>query len=88
MLPSCRFLRGARTVLGWTQPELAERAKVSLPTVTRAEAGKDSRRGTIEAIVKALQDGGILFLPATDPEGEGIRLRPDQTPSASEKKSF
>lgn len=85
MLPDTRMLKGARIVLGWTQSELAERAKVSLHTVFRAEAGKDSRRSTIEAIVEALQAGGIHFLPATGSEGEGIRLRPKQNPSDPEE---
>lgn len=86
MLPGHKMLRGARSVLGWSQPELARRAQISLPTVTRAEAGKDTRRGTIEAIVRSLQEGGIQFLPATDLEGEGIRIRPDQNPSSSSGK--
>ncbi|MBO6560254.1 MAG: helix-turn-helix domain-containing protein [Nisaea sp.] len=86
MLPGHKILRGARSVLGWSQPELAKRAKVSLPTVTRVEGGKDSRRGTIEAIVRSLQEGGIQFLPPTDSEGEGIRLRPDKDPSSSPDK--
>lgn len=76
MLPRPRWLKAARTVLGWSQLELARRAKVSGNAVVRAELERyDPRRQTVEAIVKALQAGGIEFLPETETHGEGIRLR-------------
>ena len=64
------------TLLGWTQQELADKAVVSLNAVPRLEAGKvHSRIGTVSAVQKALEQGGVLFLSANQELGEGVRLR-------------
>jgi transcriptional regulator with XRE-family HTH domain len=61
--------RAARVWLGWTQQDLARRAKVSLSTVQGLEKG-DHRTipATTHAIRLALEEGGIEFIE------DGIRL--------------
>lgn len=55
-------VRAARNWLAWTQAELAERAKVGLSTVKDYEGGKRTPiANNLEAIKKALENGGIRF---------------------------
>ena len=73
-------LRSARSLLGWSVAELAERAGVSYPTVHRAERAAGTPRIRVEnllALVQALEDGGVVFLAAGDVRsgGPGVRLR-------------
>lgn len=71
-------MRSARIFLGWSVAELAQRAGVAASTAMRFEA---SEGRTIPSIVSAMQrameDGGVIFLPAgeTAPGGPGVRLR-------------
>jgi transcriptional regulator with XRE-family HTH domain len=67
--------RGARGLLGWTQQELADQAKVGIVTVRLFEAGKNEpRRATLEVIERALQSAGIEFIDENG-GGPGVRLR-------------
>jgi transcriptional regulator with XRE-family HTH domain len=66
-------VKAARALLGWSQGDLAERAKVSRSTIRILEDDKATskaaiRIGTLLDIQKALEAGGIEFL-----ENEGIR---------------
>ena len=73
---TARQVRVARSLLGWTQQQLADKAIVSLNAIARLEAGKvDSRMSTVAAVQNALEQGGALFLPADRDLGEGVRLR-------------
>jgi transcriptional regulator with XRE-family HTH domain len=49
-----RDIRKEREARGWSQTELAVRAGVSLPTVTRVESGKKASATTLEALAAAL----------------------------------
>lgn len=54
--------RAARNWLGWTQAELAERAKVGLSTVKDYESGKRKPiANNLEAIQRAMEDAGMRF---------------------------
>jgi transcriptional regulator with XRE-family HTH domain len=67
-------LRAARGLLGWSQPELAARAGLSVPTVKRVES-KTGPRVSDEArtrLRKALESAGVGF---TDENGGGVYLR-------------
>ena len=69
-------IRAARGLLGWSQSELAKRARLSLPTVKRVEAGtgprvSDEARGRIQ---EALEVGGAEFI-SENGGGPGVRLR-------------
>lgn len=55
-------LRAARNWLGWTQQEMATRAKVGLSTIKDFESGKRSPiPNNVVAIRAALEAGGIAF---------------------------
>jgi transcriptional regulator with XRE-family HTH domain len=67
--------RAARGLLQWTQEQLAEKARVSRSTVRDFECHRHTLQRTTEAmVVKALEDAGIILLPA-DRYGPGVRLR-------------
>jgi transcriptional regulator with XRE-family HTH domain len=77
-------MRAARGLLGWSQSELAKRARLSLPTVKRMEAGRgprvsDEARARIQ---QALEMGGAQFI-SENGGGPGVRLRKRQRPKAS-----
>jgi|AGTN01.3.fsa_nt_gi Predicted transcriptional regulator with C-terminal CBS domains len=70
-----RQIRAARALLGWSQQDLADKAILSLNAVKRLEAGRgDPRLSTVMAVKRALENGGIEFLPAAGEKGEGLRL--------------
>jgi transcriptional regulator with XRE-family HTH domain len=75
-------LRAARGLLGWSQNELAEAARVGLSTIRRMEASDGSLRGTAEnvwKVQKALEEAGVIFIDEDD-LGPGVRLRdPSET---------
>ena len=55
-------VRAARNWLAWTQAELAAKANVGLSTVKDYEGGRRTPiANNLEAIKKALEDGGIVF---------------------------
>lgn len=62
----------------WSAEELAKRAKLGRITITRAEGvdGKPSlTEANQEAIRRALEAGGVDFLPPEGGAGPGVRLR-------------
>ena len=55
-------LRAGRTLLGWSQAELARRAGVARPTVARIESLQMlPRLDTAGKLKQALRDGGVIF---------------------------
>ena len=87
-------LRAARALVRWSADDLAERSRVSVPTIVQAEAedgpvlvaATDAR-----ALCMALKKAGVEFIPE-DSAGVGVRfakrngkpdegLRPDQLSS-------
>jgi transcriptional regulator with XRE-family HTH domain len=66
-------LRAARAMLQWSLAELAERADVSVNSITRFETGLASpRRATVAAIQRALEEGGVAFTNGDEP---GVKLK-------------
>lgn len=73
-------IRAARALVEWTQPRLAEAAKLSVPTIRRMESDRGPSASTlanVEAVRRALEEAGVVFL---DPGknltgGAGVRLR-------------
>lgn len=58
------LVRAARSLLGWTQAELAVKADLSRKTVADFEQGKRSaRNGTMRRLEFALRAAGVTFLP-------------------------
>jgi len=76
-------IRAARALLGWSQPALAKESGVSLPTIVRMESllgpGRSSA-ANVDAVRRALEKAGVLFLEADDANavGPGVRLRQDR----------
>jgi transcriptional regulator with XRE-family HTH domain len=64
----------ARAALGWTMNDLARAAEVSPPTVACFERGDAVRATSVEAIQRALENAGVVFIDAND-GGPGARLR-------------
>jgi transcriptional regulator with XRE-family HTH domain len=62
--------------------ELAEKAGVTANTVSRIELGADAKQSTIEAIRRALEEAGIIFIPENG-GGVGVRVRKDEPASTS-----
>jgi transcriptional regulator with XRE-family HTH domain len=73
-------IRAARALLGWSQPALAKASGVSLPTIVRMEGQAGPGRSSaanVDAVQRALEAAGILFIPADEASGvgPGARLR-------------
>lgn len=66
--------RMARAALQIGVRDLAEMSKVAASTIARLEAGDELKPRTVEAIQRALEDAGVIFV-AENGEGPGVRLR-------------
>ena len=70
-------IRAARSALGWSVRELAERTGVGSATIVRYENSDGepaSRKGNLEILRKTFQAAGIEFIGTPD-DGPGIRIR-------------
>ena len=75
--PTGRQIAAARTLVGLTQPELAGKANISVPTLKRMEASEGPAVGmanNVAAVRAALETAGIEFIHG-DGSGAGVRLR-------------
>lgn len=73
---SIRQIKAARALLGWSQDDLAKKSGISAPTVKRLEAvdgDLGGRAETGEALVAALQEAGVEFIPENG-GGAGVRI--------------
>ena len=75
---SIRQIKAARSLLGWSQDDLAAHSGVSKPTIGRLESYETAdaiggRRETAEKLVAALKSAGIQFIPENG-GGAGVRL--------------
>ncbi|MER9584967.1 helix-turn-helix transcriptional regulator [Mesorhizobium sp. M0276] len=62
--PTGRQIAAARILAGFTQSELAERSKVSVPTIKRLEGSDGPAVGmvnNVDAVCRALESAGIEF---------------------------
>jgi transcriptional regulator with XRE-family HTH domain len=69
-------IRAARALLRWTAEELAERSRLGVATIRRAEAVDDAVPITVanaDTIVRAFEEAGIEFINGDAP---GVRLHP------------
>lgn len=74
-------IRAARALLGWSGAQLAKAAGVSLQTIRRMESDLGPGRSSaanVDAVQRALETAGVLFLDADSAgaAGPGVRLRP------------
>ncbi|MGC1885642.1 MAG: helix-turn-helix transcriptional regulator [Stellaceae bacterium] len=75
---SGKQIRAARALVGWKQRELAAAANVSEVSIKNAERGVvDSRGSTLNAIQRALDRAGVIFLDTGDTRngGPGVRFK-------------
>jgi transcriptional regulator with XRE-family HTH domain len=75
-------IRAARALLGWSQPALAQASGVSLPTIVRMESQAGPGRSAaanVDAVQRALEGAGILFIPADEGSGAGPGVRLKQS---------
>ena len=72
---SANQLRAARTLIGWSQKDLAGASGLSLPTIQRMETlgPHRSSAGNVEKVQRALEAAGIEFI---DGDAPGVRLWP------------
>ena len=74
--PTGRQIAAARTLIGFSQPELADAANISVPTLRRMEASPGEAAGlanNVSAVQAALEAAGIEFIHPNG-GGEGVRL--------------
>src|SRR4051794_22983196 len=76
---SAALCRAARSLLGWTQDDLARAADVSPSTIYKFEAqGVAPHKATVAVLKLAFEVAGVRFLP-DEGDGPGLRLvRPTQ----------
>jgi DNA-binding XRE family transcriptional regulator len=77
---SIRQVKAARSLLAWSQEQLAAAAAVSIPTIKRLEAQDGPLGGRDETGIKirsALESAGIEFIDENG-GGPGVRLRKHQ----------
>ena len=70
-----RQVKAARTLVGWSQLDLANHSSLSQPTIARLESAEGrlaGRRETIRKIRAALESAGVEFTNGDQP---GVRLR-------------
>lgn len=73
---SGRQIAAARTLVGMSQPELAEAASISVPTLRRMEASPGEASGlanNVAAVQAALVAAGVEFIKPNG-GGAGVRL--------------
>ena len=66
-------LRMARAALKWSVRDLAEKSGITANTISRIENGSDTRTSTVQSLKKALENGGVQFIPENG-GGVGVRL--------------
>jgi predicted transcriptional regulator len=77
---SIRQVKAARSLLTWSQEDLAAAADVSIPTIKRLEAHDGPLGGRDETGIKirtALESAGIEFIDENG-GGPGVRLKKRQ----------
>lgn len=82
------IIRAARGVLGWTQPDLAERSGVSLVALARLESGAASPRlSTVSRLKAAIEEAGIQVIEGQPSGGFTLQVSARAIAMASENAS-
>jgi transcriptional regulator with XRE-family HTH domain len=77
----------ARAAVGWGVRELAENAGVAVNTVSRFENDFGAMVETLARIQGALEKAGVVFIPADQSGGPGVRLRDVPSTKARRRRS-
>jgi len=75
MQASYDLLRAARAALDLSAPDLCRLAGISKRSLVRIEACEPVGLEISMRVQKALEQAGVEFLPETENEGPGIRVR-------------
>ena len=78
VMNSGKQIRAGRSLLGWKQRELSAATGLSEVSIKNAERGVvDSRGSTLNAIQRAFDRAGVIFLDTGDTRngGPGVRLK-------------
>ena len=65
----------ARAALKWGVRDLRKHAGVAANTVSRFENGMGTTVATLSQLQRALEEAGVVFIPADESGGPGIRLK-------------
>ncbi len=77
--------KAARSLLGWSQADLAKNSGISTTPIADFERGKSQpQRRTLEALQTALEKAGIQFFDEDDVGGIGVRLHKGVKPAAQQ----
>lgn len=68
-------IRMARAALKWGVRDLGKHAGVAANTVSRFENGMGTTVATLSQLQRALEEAGVVFIPADESGGPGIRLK-------------
>ena len=71
-------IRAGRALVDWTGARLSEASGVSLQTIRRMEGEVGTGRSSqanIQAVRRALEDAGVVFLDAEEANGVGPGVR-------------
>jgi transcriptional regulator with XRE-family HTH domain len=71
--------RAGRALVDWSQRKLASAAHIGLVTVRQFEAGREARYVTIDAIRRALEAAGVIFIEENG-DGPGVRIQKKPRP--------
>ena len=71
---STKQIKAARSLLGWTQKDLADKCYLSQVGINRLEKGvSDPKSSTLRIIQAAFENEGIIFI--NEENYEGVKLR-------------
>ena len=71
-------IRAGRALVDWTGAKLSEASGVSLQTIRRMEGEVGTSRSSqanLQAVRRALEDAGVVFLDADEARGVGAGVR-------------
>lgn len=71
-------IRAARALIDWSGPQLAAETGLSLPTIRRMESALGPGRSSaenVDAVQRALEQAGVVFISADASGGPGVRVK-------------
>ncbi|HWU62862.1 MAG TPA: helix-turn-helix domain-containing protein [Ensifer sp.] len=87
LIASPAQIRAGRALLGWSLSELAERAGISRPTLTKIEKDFDDSTSKSRRIVqRVLEEQGVEFLASTEARTDGVCILKGRQQSASDER--
>jgi transcriptional regulator with XRE-family HTH domain len=80
-------LRAARSLIGWSREDLADRSGVGAGTIKDFEINdSDPKQGTVHKWRRALEAAGVIFIDEDDTVGPGVRLRESSRKQETKKR--